>query len=66
MISGKAIVDFIGHRNITDTTLCLWILDNVLHLRCALQLMINVNHTGAQIDIAECQAGKFGNAQIQF
>lgn len=44
---GKAIVDLVSHRNITDTTLCLWIFDNLLHLRCALQLMINVDHAGA-------------------
>lgn len=63
---GKAIVDLVSHRNITDTTLCLWIFDNLLHLRCALQLMINVDHAGTQIDIVECQAGKFGNAQAGF
>ena len=28
--------------------------------------MINVDHAGTQIDIVECQAGKFGNAQAGF
>ena len=28
--------------------------------------MINVDHAGTQIYIAECQAGKFGNAQAGF
>ena len=60
--SGKTIVHLIGHWNITDTTLCLWAFDNVFYLRCALQLMVNVDHAGVQIDIVECQAGKFGNA----
>ena len=54
---------FLTHRHIADTAFRLGVLDYILHLRCSLQLMVNLDTLLIELDIGKGQSTKFRDAQ---
>ena len=54
---------FLTHRHIADTAFRLGVLDHILHLRCSLQLVVNLDTLLIELDIRKGQSTKFRDTQ---
>ena len=55
----ETLIDLICHRDYPCSAWCLGVLNDILHIPCSLELMIDINLPFLKINIRKCQSAKF-------